>query len=68
VELAPHGVPELGVIDMGVEDRVGEVRFVEQRVGDGLVARAVVVLGQSFNTRHVTVTGMPSAASSVTSG
>ncbi len=53
---------------MGVEQHVRQIRLVEVVPGHRGGQPAVVGCRASLRTRHVTVTGTPSAASSLTSG
>src|SRR6478735_2320822 len=60
-------VAELRIIAMGVEQRVGAVSLGPLGIGHGSGQPTVVGLA-GLRTRHVTATGIPSAASSFTSG
>jgi hypothetical protein len=56
------------VVPVGVEQRVRAVRGRELRFGDGLASHRYCGALASLSTPHATATGIPSAASWLTSG
>jgi hypothetical protein len=61
-------VAELRVVSVGVEQRIGLIRLGQLGGGDGVGQPPLVRLPCELEDRHVTATGIPSAASSLTSG
>jgi hypothetical protein len=61
-------VAELGIVGMDVDDGVGQVRVIPVPVRDRVGAPLVEPWVEKPSTRQVTVTGIPSAARSRTSG
>ena len=61
-------IAELGIVTVRVEQGVGPIGLDQFRLGDLLFPLAVVGLAESFRTRRHTATGIPSEASSLTSG
>lgn len=61
-------MPELRVVAVSVEQCVRAIRLDHIALGDGVSEAPAIGLAESLDIRHVTVTGIPAAVSTVTSG